>query len=210
MAMHLGLDNRFLLPPFMPVLRNEDGVWNLIRTICFPSSFSGHLPSILQHLPPEEREAPTLEDVVNFRGLRINDLMCQFIYFIAGNNGSIPDMVNLGAQFSQWATLSPAQFSELVEHIARQTQERIISQTLNLLDQASTSSTTWLESVTAYVNSSRRALNQPNFYIPIDLPSAHDRMVLLQKLTVCYGELLQYWPAMWEHARSRLHDLLTA
>jgi len=54
-AMSLGLDNRRLLPPFMPVYRNEDGVFGALLEMCFPHSFIGHIPLGVLHNPANRR-----------------------------------------------------------------------------------------------------------------------------------------------------------
>jgi hypothetical protein len=47
-----GLDNRVLLPPFVPVCRNMDGVFATVLRCCFPNSLVGFLPWAVLHDPP--------------------------------------------------------------------------------------------------------------------------------------------------------------
>jgi hypothetical protein len=60
MALNLGLDNRRLLPPFLPVMRNQDGVFAALMRACFPDSLFGFLPWTVVHEPPTPR--PSLAD----------------------------------------------------------------------------------------------------------------------------------------------------
>ncbi|MBA7694740.1 hypothetical protein ES703_103353 [subsurface metagenome] len=51
----LGLDNRRLLPPFFPVMRNEDGILAVTLRTCFKGGLIGHLPLAALHDPSEPR-----------------------------------------------------------------------------------------------------------------------------------------------------------
>src|SRR5262249_1198811 len=55
LATGLGLDNRFLLPPFLPVCRNQDGLFGLLIQTCFEYACFGHLPGTIIHSPMEDR-----------------------------------------------------------------------------------------------------------------------------------------------------------
>ena len=57
MAMHCGLDNRLALPPFLPVLRNGDGLFGQMLKSCRPSGLTAYLPLAIAHLPDEERSS---------------------------------------------------------------------------------------------------------------------------------------------------------
>ena len=46
-----GFDNRDLLPPFFPVLRNQDGVFGCLLRTCWPKRVIGHLPWVVLHDP---------------------------------------------------------------------------------------------------------------------------------------------------------------
>ena len=50
MALNLGLDNRHLLPPFLPVQRNQDGVFAAVLTLC-GSGCTGFLPWMVLRAP---------------------------------------------------------------------------------------------------------------------------------------------------------------
>jgi hypothetical protein len=55
MSNHCGLDNRLALPPFLPALRNSDGVFGQVLKACQPRSLIAHLPEAVLHLPGEQR-----------------------------------------------------------------------------------------------------------------------------------------------------------
>jgi hypothetical protein len=59
MAMHLGLDGRGLLPPFLPVQRNQDGVFAALVRCCLGGGLFGYLPRAVVHRPPAPGARPT-------------------------------------------------------------------------------------------------------------------------------------------------------
>ena len=73
-TMNVGLDNRLLLPPFLPVGRNEDGIFAMTLHLCVEDALVGHLPVAVFHSPLEPRRyekgpipnpAPRLAEVVS-------------------------------------------------------------------------------------------------------------------------------------------------
>jgi hypothetical protein len=59
MAMHFALDQGALLPPFMPVWRNEDGVFGWLLGACAPSVLTAFLPLIVRHESPAPQRPST-------------------------------------------------------------------------------------------------------------------------------------------------------
>ena len=96
MTIHIGLDARTLLPPFMPVMRNEDGVFGAVKHVCFPHYLSAYLPYTIQHLPPENRPAASLDDALRSPSMRTNDLLCQLILYAKPELGFAPSLQTLG------------------------------------------------------------------------------------------------------------------
>jgi len=54
----LGLDNTQGLPPFLPVMRGEDGVFGLLVNKCVPGSLFSLIPRAILHAPEPAREFP--------------------------------------------------------------------------------------------------------------------------------------------------------
>ncbi|HEY1375586.1 MAG TPA: hypothetical protein VGF55_02270 [Gemmataceae bacterium] len=61
-ALNLGLDHRTLLPPFLPVQRNQDGVFGALLRGCFENRLFGYLPWMLLHDPAAGRPDSTRGD----------------------------------------------------------------------------------------------------------------------------------------------------
>lgn len=54
-GLHLGMDNRRPLPPFIPVGRGEDYMYSEVVTRCFPCYLYALLPFLIVHNPLENR-----------------------------------------------------------------------------------------------------------------------------------------------------------
>ena len=57
MTPHVAFDVRATIPPFSPVLRNEDGAFGAVLRTCAPESYIGFLPWSVEHAPPDARTA---------------------------------------------------------------------------------------------------------------------------------------------------------
>jgi hypothetical protein len=55
MTTAFGCDNRRLMPPFFPVLRNQDGLFGVASRIYQPDLYFGHLPEMILHDPEDKR-----------------------------------------------------------------------------------------------------------------------------------------------------------
>ena len=67
MALNLGLDNRRMLPPFLPVQCNQDGVFAAVLRACRDDGLFGFLPGAVLHSPPDSRPLPD-DDLWRSRG----------------------------------------------------------------------------------------------------------------------------------------------
>jgi len=75
MMLATGLDGRELLPPFLPVLRNQDGVFAAILRKCIPTAYLCHLPYTVWHAPSNRR--PSSQARQSRRFLRLCDwILC--------------------------------------------------------------------------------------------------------------------------------------
>ena len=54
-GMNIGIDNRSLLPPFLPVGRNEDGTFAMNLHLCVDDALVGHIPVAVLHSPSDLR-----------------------------------------------------------------------------------------------------------------------------------------------------------
>lgn len=197
MAMHMALDVRSIVPPFMPVLRNEDGFWGTLINTCFHDSFFSYLPYAIQHLPPENRSALRLEDVLQFRGLRVNDILSQLIYHIIASSVSAPDLKDVGFELLKLSKRSVHEFQKICMEVASRFQHQVATYAQSRLDENPMAPDYWATSVRTYIHTCRKFANTRALVVPIDLTgSTTERIILLQELIGLCGELLMHWPTM--------------
>ncbi len=204
MGMHMGMDNRQLLPPFMPTGRNEDGLFGAMIRLCHPNAFKAHLPRYaVQHLPPEERRYP--ENGIAFRPLRANDLL---VYIVLTQDGNLVGegaqaLHTLGDIFTRLTRLPIKAFSDYLRKHALQAVHTDMFRAEHLLATEPDKPDCWRNDVTHYLASARGAVTRPDFAVPIDLPgNPEERLVEFRQRVSAYGQLLIHWPALVEAAHA--------
>jgi hypothetical protein len=117
MAALLGVDNRQLLPPFAPTLRNEDGLFGALLRSAVPSALAAYLPWTLAH-DPTQGVVPTLANVHETSVKpRANDLVGLMIASLGplptGDDGEAAYGV-IARYLRGWGRASPRDFHEHV------------------------------------------------------------------------------------------------
>lgn len=198
MGMSLGLDNRGLLPPFMPVLRNCDGVFSAVLKVCFHHIFRGFLPYVVVHSPPELRWHDPELSIENGIRPRTNDLLIVLIYtagkFLVGSNAT-ERMQALGCWLRNLGSSSFSDFEEVVRTAYYNDVSWGIAGAERRIDEESGASEEWLEDMRHYISALQKSVADWECIVPVDLAgSAGERMKLFKELVCLYGELLIYWP----------------
>ncbi|MBX2822949.1 MAG: hypothetical protein KTR29_24835, partial [Rhodothermaceae bacterium] len=199
MTIHIGLDTRKVLPPFMPVMRNEDGVFGAVKHVCFPHYLSAYLPYTIQHLPPEERPAPSLTEALSSPEMRVNDLMCQLVLYAKPELKEAPSLKTLGEYLLEIASSSPDAFRQLVQAKAHQTRLNIIEYAQQQLAEYPDAPDYWIRGVHTYINSLKKPADA---FAPADLSGPfQERWVVFQDLVRQYAQLLMHWKTIFEAAK---------
>jgi hypothetical protein len=205
MALNLGLDNRQLLPPFFPVLRNQDGIFGALLRGCF-SAFVGFLPQALSHAPPAPRAFSA--DGLWQRAARLQT--SQAIQLLLGACAPPLRPTNparalraLGASLEELAALPAADFEELLRLNVWSSFARSAAQMEGLVRKYGGAPAWWAEDVRQVVTVFRESLMSRALCLPGDIGAADldSAVQALQKLVRQFGQLLQAWPALVEAAR---------
>ena len=75
----MGMDNRGLLPPFVPVCRGEDGTFASAALRCRPGAYLGHMPFAVLHAPPEPRGQASADVPRGAGRVRLYDLLESYL-----------------------------------------------------------------------------------------------------------------------------------
>jgi hypothetical protein len=116
MGLTTGLDGRHLLPPWMPFLRNSDGVLAALARTVHPDGGIGSLPHLVEHRPPEVRRFAHDAMIRGGVELRFSDLIRLILRDCAPlPHGPPEDTLDaLGRHFVALGALPPVRFNEVV------------------------------------------------------------------------------------------------
>jgi hypothetical protein len=207
MGLNLGLDNRELLPPFLPVQRNQDGVFAVVLRCCFRDGFFGFLPRAILHRPPSPRGGKTGVSWAEAVRPQTGHLF-QVLVGAAASRSAVVDagkkLVDLGRALADVAAV-PAH----CEEVTRSLLSRALGGWADRLDARVRATgglpAYWAEDARQAVTAARTALQGPDLGVPWDLRAAFGvgrARELAPRLVGRFGRLLQAWPAMVEAART--------
>lgn len=193
----VGFDFRTLLPPFVPVQRNSDGVFALtLRTVRLDGLLA-HLPQVIEHQPEPRQQTLHLGA---WKGLYSYDLLMLAIRSVAFGAGTVtPEqrILALGRGLEDLAALPAAELDAVLR--ARRTQE-VVGQLgfwERLLRQYD-GPPEWTQDVQTLRQSLLESLEQQSSLVPRDLPGQPALVALLGG----YGRLLTQWTALLDATRS--------
>ncbi|MDR8393818.1 hypothetical protein NC796_21880 [Aliifodinibius sp. S!AR15-10] len=206
MAMNIGLDTRRLLPPFMPVQRNQDGIFGRLLHLCFNGSCRGYAPYAIKHDPPNRSDQVDHSHALSVGPLRVPDVLealLQPLYKWPFGMNSSSNLKVAGRYLYDISQLTRQAFMrEVRKHCLDLTRLRI-QHLKRCLNQKWNAPKYWKKDVKQVIANFRELALQENIGIPCDLPgNAEKRMVLFQELIRKFGQLLIYWPSIWETAKN--------
>ena len=204
MNMHCGLDNRLTLPPFLPVLRNSDGLFAQMLKSCRPSGLTAYLPLAIAHLPGVQR-ASAGGGPWRARA-RTADLLCAVLRYVVrvGVCRSLEQgLRSLGEQLVGVAGLPAPQFRALFGQAWAESLSGNILALEQLLQANGGEPGYWAADVVAWIREAQETVAAAGPLIPEDLrreASPGESAAHWQHLVLFFGELLQQWPALRQAA----------
>jgi hypothetical protein len=202
-----GFDNRELLPPFMPVERNQDGLFGAIIGRCSDSAFFGHVPWALLHDPPQARSYLPLSATMG--RLQFCDIARASIVGsgerLCGDGAARLGI--LGAQLRAIGSLPLGSFEELVRGMHRALTASWITRLERALAASRGEPEYWARDARALSTLLRdlsRAKTVPLASIAGLLGTA--ALAKTQRILHLYGELLDVWPKLVRGAQGLRAD----
>lgn len=198
----VGLDNRDLLPPFFPVMRNQDSTFGFTLRACF-EGFVGFLPRTLLHSPLGSRRYAADD------GQRIPGISYVVMAAIGEfDPGALPPgrprFEALGRYLAALGELPAEDFEEWLR-LARWRQVSDGLRALErLLAEHHEAPAFWAEDVRRRIDALEAALTRPDQIVPADLMRGRDEAQvrpLTRRLVAGFGRLLEAWPSLIEAAR---------
>ena len=200
MMSHVGLDNRGLLPPFFPMLRNEDGIFGTTLRACVEQGLIGHLPLAVFHDPQEQRRF-TEEDFTRV-ALRLASFVILLLTsegFPQKRGGTAERMKAAGEYLMRVGSLSERTWCEFFRERWLADISRHIRSLEQILEAREGSPRYWREDILARIEAFRSLALDEELDIPADLRagrSPKEARALSRRLVRRYGELLYWWPVI--------------
>jgi hypothetical protein len=194
MAYSLGLDNRELLPPFLPVFRSEDSFFGKLISSCFPGSYWMHLPLAVLHDKQSPGQYCRRADHV-----RVPELISALILRHSESGLTLSPVSNMevaGKSLYGVSQLPPMEFSREIDNCIRR---ELIGRSQSL-GKTLADSPEMPEWVKANLQNCRDTIQTKIERSAFDLEdldhSAGDRLQVVRRIVRSTGELLAYWPQM--------------
>ena len=204
----LGLDNRALLPPFMPVLRGEDDVFGFTLDSCFDHGYFGYLPWAVLHAPPERRSYSS-GGIIEFASrVRTCNLILACVTSAdlwPGRGAEVERLRALGNHLMAVGAMAQPDFEEFVRaHLLRMGSD-FVTLLEAYLEEFDASPDFWADDMAHYIDTLREALTREDYVTPTDLldgRSPEEARRLARRLVFKFGQLLYWWPAIIQAAKS--------
>jgi len=205
-AINIGLDNRDILPPFMPVQRSEDSIFSLLIHLCSVSQYTGFLPWVISHrhrLPSMYTQAHMRERVARRRSGDIIEMLVKLLAPKPPFSDARKNMTVLGKSFREWGMVPLADFEDLLRvRILDEISGQMAALEVQLKKHGGQPSY-WASDVNFCLGAFREAMTDDLIVVAQDLQAdfgVEAARILMQRLVRRFGELLEYWPSLCEAA----------
>jgi len=203
MALNLGLDNRRLLPPFMPVHRGQDDIFCALLKASAEGSCFGFLPWALAH-EPTARQRPTVpEDAVR---LSVEGIVHMIVRTFAPVEAKGPEanLVDLGNMLCDLGQARTDTFEEALRNLAWRNASQQIAWLEQLLRKHRRLPQFWASDADRHAATLQASVAARDYIVPRDIEEAFGTKAAsarVQRLILRLGELLKAWPALRQAAR---------
>jgi len=208
MAYAVGLDNREILPPFLPSCRNQDGLFGGLLRVCFESGYFSHVPYAIKHLPPHSRIYSKPEVWEQAARYRFCDtiLACLQSHNVPFGMTCGEDRLRaVGQHLIHLGDLPAAAFDEFVRFNLWHANCVHISSLEEQLVNYKGTPDYWADDVRRLIEVLRQSLTQVDLMAPQDLVigrSVEEARRQAQHLVHQFGQLLYWWPEIVKSAKS--------
>jgi hypothetical protein len=197
-----AFDNAEMLPPFVPIGRNEDGLFAAILQICDPGALIGHVPCGVVHDSPRgsQYDSRAPRSAVEIRLADVIMWLGRLWAASSDAHGVETRMEALGRRFSTLGSLPDAAFRrELSETVSRGRGE-FLAAVEGVLERRFRYPPWWRDAIRSYLVQARAHRTARELIIPVeyaDRRSIGEAAAALQADLGAFGRSLIEWPAVW-------------
>jgi hypothetical protein len=202
MATCVALDNRAATPPFMPVGRNEDGVFGVMWTICDPTVAYAHVPYGVIHDSdrPSAWSRPRNEAACETRISEALIAMLQSYAHGAMVNASADRMSVLGRWFEEIGTLRQDAFRSLLTRALLERRQRELRHVDSAVSGFEEYPEYWVRDLIAYREELLGSMASEVFFTPLEFRrdvSEDAGLFGVQAFVSSLGAGLREWNELW-------------
>jgi hypothetical protein len=204
MTAHVAFDVSVTIPPFPPVLRNQDGAFSDLMRTSAPEFYTTYLPWAVEHTPPSARSPDfekALRSVGRMGGNEIIRSLARGYDPAPGVTDPTVRMRALGRYLAAVGAMPAADFDALVRYCIAAGVGRLVEGLTRLVDQNNGEPAQWAEDCGIAISEGMRALTD-NPLVVADVPgAAEERQRRFQRVVHRFGRLMDAWPALLEAAK---------
>lgn len=200
----LGLDNRVLLPPFIPVQRNSDGLFARTLLRCFRDGYKGYLPWAVLHDPLPARTQSLEGAQADTARIRLTHILRALIVpaaFTQSGNAAL-DLRRLGEELIEIASQRPMDFQHTIKaRVVRSAAVYLAG--IEHAAKAASGPDFYARRQKDHWRRLSEALTTKEYFIPRDLGdgTAEEVQQAAQRMVLKFGQVLRDWPAIVDAAR---------
>ena len=205
MAGCMGLANRAGVPPFMPVGRNEDGVFGAMLHALDPLALFAHVPVGVVH----DSSRPAVYEDRSMRSAsetRVSELL--ILLARAAMQGALDThpavrLARLSGTLAELGRLDAGAFARHVTRVMLDSRAQQLGRIEAMVSRTAEYPPYWRSSLEEYRRTLVRSVARPDFFLPIEFQDAEGVEAgfrRLQEFVGGFGALLVTWPEIWTKA----------
>ena len=203
MGAAIGVDNTSVVPPFVPLWRNSDGLFAQCLLACADDVYLGFLPKVVQHLPPSRRAGRT-GSAQHAASIGVSHVLSYLTRAYPGRHAhasTVDKLKGLGDYLQSIGSQSPPVFMSML----RRTRDEILSGHLVFLQRRSREVRpdgggyrSWLADVDAQKAALAKKLTAGSVPVVSEISVEN-----LRTLICDVGAMFAGWPDLWAALRDR-------
>jgi hypothetical protein len=206
MSTVMGIDSRWLIPPFMPAGRGQDRIFGLTLAACFSQGHVARLPWAVVHAPVKGRSFPRGEIQKVVTSVDLSSIIASLVKSFTSPRtlGPRERLIALGSYLENIGGMSEIDFTEFTGLQILREKSSLVEYLKGSIRNYGAARRFWVEDIERFIEATERSAASGDFTAPVDLQ--YDRSLsaarrLYQRLVLKFGQLLRWWPVMWERAQ---------
>jgi hypothetical protein len=206
MSTVMGIDSRGLIPPFMPAGRGQDRIFGLTLAACFTQGYVARLPWAALHAPVKVRSFPRGQTQKVVMSVDLSSIIASLVKSFAcpPTLSSRERLIALGSYLENLGGMSEIDFTEFTRLQILREKSSLVEYLKGSIRDNGAARQFWVEDIERFIEATERSAASDDFTAPVDLQydrSLSEARRLYQRLALKFGQLLRWWPVMWERAQ---------